>query len=277
MKGTAYIKRPGSIFFMKTIFGVKKWNFFCTNIFHFEWHFRIKIFFRGFKLNIIQRQHFICLHHIQSQEKHSNGEGSFCSGGENISLRGPRIRGLRLPWPLEKHLHLAQLQQGGEQSAGKVKAVLLPVHQPPAAVYLLQMQMFCLLFSLASSSQSSHSCSATSWSLDISGPFRNSDWLEVRYQDYSITKFLKRFDIGQHFIFSRFKFDKSTPWNNEPPLLAYVHIIIQCIWIYFNKHLYNWFKGNAISCTSIIHLIRSFLLFLKRWFLTSVKEKVVVT
>jgi hypothetical protein len=76
---------------------------------------------------------------------------------------GLRIRELRLPWPgEEKHLHLAQLQQDGGQPAGKVKAVLLPVHQPPAAVYLLQIQMFCLRFSLASSSQSSHSCSETS-------------------------------------------------------------------------------------------------------------------
>ena len=35
---------------------------------------------------IIQRQHFICLHHSQLQEMPSNGEGSFCSGRKNISL-----------------------------------------------------------------------------------------------------------------------------------------------------------------------------------------------
>jgi hypothetical protein len=41
-------------------------------------------------------------------------------------------------------------------------------------VYLLQIQMFCQWLSLASSSKRSHSCSETSWSHDISGPFEFS-------------------------------------------------------------------------------------------------------
>jgi hypothetical protein len=54
------------------------------------------------------------------------------AAGRIFPCGGPGIRGLRLPWPgEEEHLHLAQLQQDGGQPAGKVKAVLLPVHQPP--------------------------------------------------------------------------------------------------------------------------------------------------
>ena len=51
-----------------------------------------------------------------------------------FSWGAPRRRGLWRPWPgEEKHLQLAQLQQDGGHPAGKVQAVLLPIHQPPAA------------------------------------------------------------------------------------------------------------------------------------------------
>ena len=49
----------------------------------------------------------------------------------------------------EKHLHLAQLQQDGGQPAGEVKAVLLPVHQPPAAVFFRFKCSVCGLIWLA--------------------------------------------------------------------------------------------------------------------------------
>ena len=46
----------------------------------------------------------------------------------------PRRRGLWWPWPGEEnHLQLAQLQQVGGHPAGKVQAVLLPIHQPLVA------------------------------------------------------------------------------------------------------------------------------------------------
>jgi hypothetical protein len=99
--------------------------------------------------------------YITSNHKRSPPMAKLASAaaGRIFPWGGPRIRGLRLPWPgEEKHLHLAQLQQDGGQPAGKVKAV----HQPPAAVYLLQIQMFCQWLSLASSSKRSHSCSETS-------------------------------------------------------------------------------------------------------------------
>ena len=103
--------------------------------------------------------------YITSNHKRSPPKARLASAavGRIFAWGGPRLRGLRLPWPGEgKHIHLSQLQQDGGQPAGEVKAVHLPVHQPPAALYLLQIQMFCLRFSLASSSQSSHSCSETS-------------------------------------------------------------------------------------------------------------------
>ena len=51
-----------------------------------------------------------------------------------FSWGAPRRRGLWRPWPgEEKHLQLAQLQQDGGHPAGKVQAVLSPIHQPPAA------------------------------------------------------------------------------------------------------------------------------------------------
>ena len=67
----------------------------------------------------------------------SNAMARAASGaaGRIFPLGGPRRRGLCQPWlGEEKHLHLAQLQQDGGQPAGEVQAVLLPVHQPPAAV-----------------------------------------------------------------------------------------------------------------------------------------------
>ena len=67
--------------------GSNKVNFVCVPIFFIlDAISESIIVFRGFMVDIIQRRLFICLHHSQSQEISSNGEGSFCSGLKNISL-----------------------------------------------------------------------------------------------------------------------------------------------------------------------------------------------
>ena len=71
-----------------------------------------------------------------SQEMPSNTMARAASATARgiFSWGAPRRRGQGRPWPgEEKHLQLAQLQQDGGHPAGKVQAVLLPIHQPPAA------------------------------------------------------------------------------------------------------------------------------------------------
>ena len=135
-----------------------------------------KMVFRGFMVYIIQRQHFICLHHSQLQEMPSNGEGSFCSGRKNISL-----------WRSEEKRTVTALARRGETlpprtapAGGRTacwRGPGCPPAQPPAssrrgssvfiwcifnrpgvagAVLLTALiQIFCLLFGVASSSRSS--------------------------------------------------------------------------------------------------------------------------
>ena len=71
-----------------------------------------------------------------SQEMPSNAMARAASASAiGIFSWGAPWRGeLWRPWPgEEKHLQLAQLQQDGGHPAGKVQAVFLPFHQPPAA------------------------------------------------------------------------------------------------------------------------------------------------
>ena len=93
-----------------------------------------------------------------------------------FSWGAPRRRGLWRPWQgEEKHLQLAQLQQDGGHRAGKVQAVLLPIHQPPAAGEALHLSYVFFsdtnLLSVVWFGSRSRSCSETSWSLDLTGPF----------------------------------------------------------------------------------------------------------
>ena len=136
LKGFGSSERPWSFFWMKTIFGVKKWFFFGSIFFILDAIAESNISFRGLMVSRIQRRLFICLHHSQSQEMPSNAmtrEASATAGGI-FSWGAPRRKGLWRPWPgEEKHLQLAQLQQDGGHPAGEVQAVLPPIHQPPAA------------------------------------------------------------------------------------------------------------------------------------------------
>ena len=101
-----------------------------------------------------------------------------------FSWGAPRRRGLWRPWPgEEKHLQLAQLQQDGGHPAGKVQAVLLPIHQPPAAGEALHLSYVSFsdtnLLSVVWFGSRSRSCSETSWSLDLTGPFETRNGREM--------------------------------------------------------------------------------------------------
>ena len=90
-----------------------------------------------------------------------------------FSWGAPRRRGLWRLWPEEeKHLQLAEPHQDGGHPAGKV---LLPIHQPPAAGEALHLSYVSFsdtnLLSVVWFGSRSRSCSETSWSLDLTGPF----------------------------------------------------------------------------------------------------------
>ena len=113
-----------------------------------------------------------------SQEMPSNTMARAASATARgiFSWGAPGRRGLWRPWPgEEKHLQLAQLQQDGGHPAGKVQAVLLQIHQPPATGEALHLSYVSLsdknLQSVVWFGSRSRSCSETSWSLDLTGPF----------------------------------------------------------------------------------------------------------
>jgi hypothetical protein len=119
---------------MKT--GKKKIKIFLWQYFSFLMPFQNLKLFLGV-LRFTEYKHDISFVYITSNHRRTPPIPRLASAaaGRIFPWGGLRMGGLRLPWPgEEKHLHLAQLQQDGGKPAVKVKAVLLPVHQPPAAV-----------------------------------------------------------------------------------------------------------------------------------------------
>ena len=157
-------------FGMKTIFGVYKSPFLGVNIFHFGCYCRIKNNFQGFyKLqNIKTTFHMITSRSITRNALQCNGKGSFCYGWRNIFLSSSQ----------EKRTVTALARRGETPptrtapSGWRTPCWKGPFANPispqqlvkPCIVlmYLFQIQIFCLWFSLAGSSHRSRSCSETS-------------------------------------------------------------------------------------------------------------------
>ena len=137
------------------------------------------IIFRGLVVSRIQRLLLLCLHHSRFTRNvlQCNGKGSFFYSQRNIFLESSK----------EKRTVTALARRGETPltrtapSGWKTPCWQGPFANPPASsswwsiafifMYLFQIQIFCLWFGLAGSSHSSHSCSETSWSLDLTGPF----------------------------------------------------------------------------------------------------------
>ena len=135
-KGFGSSERPSSFFWMKTIFGVKKLSFFGSLFFILDAIAESNIIVRGLMVSEYKDNCSFVYIRANSQEMPSNAMARAASATARwiFPWGAPGRRGLWRPWPEEeKHLKLAQLQQDGGHTAGKVQAVILPIHQPPAA------------------------------------------------------------------------------------------------------------------------------------------------